>query len=347
MRAASIILPAFNAQNYISQAIESAQAQTEENIEIICVDDGSTDATAQVIKDYAAKDDRIVLVSKQNGGISSARNAGLKQAQGDYIFFLDADDELASNAVSRVLECVADCAADFVKFSAEAQPREYSSEWFDWVLSLEDKSFESFNPQLIFHEKIGPFVWNSAFRREFLTEHSLRFDERLTLGEDQVFVLLAATYAQKTIFLSDVLYSYRVFREGSLMNTVAKSGEKRLMQHQMIFEVLLETWKPLGLADKEAIRFFNFMAEFLLPDICNIDNAYMKDRVLVSLSELLHHWFNLEEIIDGSQNASMEYVLTRAYTYHGNVKDFGKLYHARLFCGLHGRRACIKKLLRG
>ncbi len=112
----SVIIPAYNRQKFISSAIESCMRQTYENIEVIVVDDGSTDGTVGRVESYAKKDGRIRLIEKENGGVSSARNLGAKSARGEYIFFLDSDDLLMKRGLESLVSamegvdfCIGDC----------------------------------------------------------------------------------------------------------------------------------------------------------------------------------------------------------------------------------------------
>lgn len=100
----SIIVPIYNAERYLSQCIESIANQTYQNLQIILVDDGSTDHSREIMGQYATEDNRIVCIHQANGGVSSARNAGLDVASGKYLTFCDADDWLESNYVEKLLE---------------------------------------------------------------------------------------------------------------------------------------------------------------------------------------------------------------------------------------------------
>ena len=103
----SIIVPVYNVEDYLTECIESAIKQTYHNLEIILVDDGSTDTSGKICDMYACKDDRIKVFHKQNGGLSDARNTGIEKATGEYIYFLDSDDMLPTGAIEKMLNaCV-------------------------------------------------------------------------------------------------------------------------------------------------------------------------------------------------------------------------------------------------
>ena len=110
----SIIIPAYNAQSYIERAIESALRQTYDDIEIIIINDGSTDKTGEIIEEYSQKHTNIKVISTDNGGVSRARNIGIDNSSGEYIVFLDADDELLPYSVENMVECLIEADADIV-----------------------------------------------------------------------------------------------------------------------------------------------------------------------------------------------------------------------------------------
>ena len=95
----SVIIPLYNVEEYLRQCLDSVVCQTLSNIEIICVDDGSPDRSAEIAAEYVEKYPNVKLIRKENGGLSSARNAGLEAAQGDYVFFLDSDDKITQEAL--------------------------------------------------------------------------------------------------------------------------------------------------------------------------------------------------------------------------------------------------------
>ena len=113
MSKASIIIPIYNVCNYVKKTIESAMSQSETDIEIILVDDGSTDGSSEICDQYAEIDKRIIVIHKKNGGLSSARNAATEMASGEYVMYLDGDDYLRQDAVERCLETMKQFPSDF------------------------------------------------------------------------------------------------------------------------------------------------------------------------------------------------------------------------------------------
>ena len=113
----SIIIPIYNVEQYLDRCIKSVINQTYKNIEIILVDDGSTDKCPEICDQYAQKDNRIVVIHKENGGLSSARNAGMKVLKGEYMLFADSDDWIKENTVEELLQIAIEHDVDFVRFT--------------------------------------------------------------------------------------------------------------------------------------------------------------------------------------------------------------------------------------
>ena len=157
----SIIVPVYNVEKFIFKTVNSILNQDYKNIEIILVDDGSPDNSARIIDELAKKDNRIVCVHKENGGVSSARNAGLKIATGEYVTFIDGDDWVEPNYVSYLLNLV-------------ASDREY-------VVS-DEKAIE-----WIYLGNIFVAVWNKIYSMPFLKKNNILFDEKIWYGEGMLF----------------------------------------------------------------------------------------------------------------------------------------------------------------
>ena len=210
----SIIVPVYNIQQYLTNCVESLFAQMYDEIEIILVDDGSTDGSGQFCDRFAEQDDRIRVIHKENGGLSSARNAGLDAASGQYILFLDGDDYLAPNAVSRLMDLAKkDDEVDFIQF----QYAETDGSW------LPDPNQQA-NAQLCtdsremfryLYQKGG--VAASACTKLYRASlfESLRFREGI-VHEDEELITRLLPVCHRVIYTQLVLYGY-VMRGGSIV----------------------------------------------------------------------------------------------------------------------------------
>ena len=117
----SIIIPVYNVEKYLRQCLDSVLAQTYTNLEVILVDDGSTDLSNAICREYCEEDSRFRLYRKENGGASSARNVGLDKSTGEYLYFLDSDDEISRDAIAKMLACACDNQADLVFIEARSK----------------------------------------------------------------------------------------------------------------------------------------------------------------------------------------------------------------------------------
>ena len=220
----SIVIPAYNSENFIKQAITSALRQSYNNIEVIVVDDGSTDNTVKVVNSIT--DDRLKLLeNQQNRGVSYSRNRAIEEASGMWIALLDADDWYAPDRLEKLVPIAlsenADLLADDIYFIREQE----SSPWSTFLLEI-GKPFETLKQiSLIdFINSVNPYLGIPSFgytkpliKREFLLDHEIKYDENLQLSED--FVLYLECLCHKACFLfTPQPYYYYNNREFSLTN---------------------------------------------------------------------------------------------------------------------------------
>lgn len=201
----SVIIPAYNAEKYISECLDSVLRQTYQNIEIIVVDDGSTDNTYAVIERHLESHSNIILMHQENGGVCSARNAGIDMASGDYIMFLDADDFIARNAVE-VLLC------DATKYGADIVAGLMCEKISDKPVSVSDSHAEIWRGTEALQKSLEDNMftysaWGKLYRKQAL--EGVRFVEGRRIHEDSYFVF-CAFLKNPTVVARDVyLYNYR------------------------------------------------------------------------------------------------------------------------------------------
>ena len=214
----SVIIPVYAVEAYLSDCLDSVLHQSFPLWEAICVDDGSTDHSAEILADYAAKDERIRMVSQPNGGLSSARNAGIGAATGDYILFLDGDDWLEPDALETINRSLD--GEDMVCFSG----RRYleASKSFNDADQLLEKTYASgmeYYDENALQRRDFAFVCVvlRAYKRSFLLENNLRFKEGI-FHEDNLFTPMACCFAKKVRVINASLYVYRL-RANSITST--------------------------------------------------------------------------------------------------------------------------------
>ncbi len=240
----SIIMPVYNAEKYLERSVGSVLKQTCSKWDLICVDDGSTDGSLDLLRSFAQKNGNIKVFSVPNGGPSAARNYGLKRAEGDYVLFLDSDDFLKKNAIKKLLEINEEQDYDITVFSAKISSLKEQADWV-WDASTVSNG-EFFGDEcvkcLFYENGSTPFVWNKLFKKSVIDEIS--FDERLFLGEDQEFVFKAFQSAEKIRFADEPLYHYTFQRKASI--TDSSDGDFTFKSHLLLIESVLEGLKEFG-----------------------------------------------------------------------------------------------------
>lgn len=210
----SIIIPIYNVEEYLPQCLESVIRQTYPDLEIILVNDGSTDSCAAICEAYAQKDSRIQVIHKKNGGLSDARNAGLRMATGDFISFVDSDDVLDLHFCQKLLSALLENKADiaecrFIAFEQEDELKNWSSVHPGKTeVFRTDKALE-----LLMHEHFKQVVWNKLYRKEVIA--GLEFPVG-KINEDEFWTYQVFSHAQKILRIQEVLYFYRQ-QESSIM----------------------------------------------------------------------------------------------------------------------------------
>jgi len=219
----SIIVPVYNTEKYLRQCLDSVLLQTERNIEVICVDDGSTDSSSEILEEYRAKDSRVVVINQENSGVAVARNVGAARATGKYLFFADSDDELAPNLCQKTTEIAEKynvqitlaCSESLVKMLRRRFPqfrRLYDPALFGEKpldgLTTDQRVLLSY-----FAEVCG--CWNCLYRRDFWIERKLELPRGVRIGEDICVNVQAFAKAERVAFLMERLYYYRVVEDSA------------------------------------------------------------------------------------------------------------------------------------
>ncbi|MFW5795510.1 MAG: glycosyltransferase family 2 protein [Bacillota bacterium] len=216
----SIIIPIYNGEKYLRKCLDSIVNISYKDKEIILVNDGSTDSSAKIAKEYADRYDYMKLINKKNGGVASARNKGLDESTGKYIIFVDSDDTVNDN-MSVFMQEIKDINAQFamgkfIDFSNEKSITRGENKF------LKDKKLQNVDDELksmILHytDGINP-IWNKAFLKKFLINNNIRF-RNYSVGEDTDFVLKCLFHIKTFYYTTTKWYTYKRFREDSLINS--------------------------------------------------------------------------------------------------------------------------------
>ncbi len=283
---ASIVIPVYNVERYVGACLESVCAQTERDIEIVAVDDGSTDGSGAIVAAAAVRDGRIRVLAKENGGLSSARNAGIAAARGAVVLFVDGDDLLEPQAVERVLAAFFAHDSDVVTFGARCFPEGAAASWTVECLSPVAGTYEAGDLDVLYRYDTKPYVWRSAFSRRLLMGCDLRFDESLRFGEDMLFYFEAYPQSRRTVVIEDKLYAYRVARTGSLMDASAADLALKVGKHLDIVERIVASWRRRGWLEERGAGLLDWALEFLSRDLFACESGDM-NRLASRLGQVL------------------------------------------------------------
>jgi glycosyltransferase involved in cell wall biosynthesis len=214
----SVIVPVYNVEKYLSRCVDSIINQTYKNLEIILVDDGSPDNCPAMCDEYVKKDSRIKVIHKENGGLSDARNAGMKVAKGDYIGFVDSDDWIELNMLERLLSeiiknnCdVASCGVKMVWEDNSKKSRMLFPIDADCVIDGTENALDS----LMFDNRIIQTVWNKIYKKSIIENILFPVGK---INEDEYWSWRAIAKSKRVICLSEPMYNY-VQRSGSIMRS--------------------------------------------------------------------------------------------------------------------------------
>ncbi len=279
MALVSVLVPVYHVEEYLSECLDSIIAQTLSDIEIICVNDGSTREDAEILNRYAARDKRIKIITKPNGGLPSARNAGIRAAKGEYLAFVDADDRIKPNMLERLYKAAKRDNSEIVICGAEIFPPEPKAEgWLYAALSPQNGYYERADEEFLFdNAAVRPFIWRTFVKRELLTRNGLLLNESIHVGEDNAFQLRIYPKAKGITVIADKLYEYRWFRENSLMNTlVYNDAGKKCLAHIKMVRHVADEWIRSGEMERFAKGYLRWCAEFLYDDFIKLP---LNDRI--------------------------------------------------------------------
>ncbi len=322
----SVIIPAYNAEEYLRRALDSVINQVYKNLEIIVIDDASSDNTKSIIKEYAEKDDRIVpFYSSINKGVSTARNIGLKAATGDFVMFLDSDDELTKDAIRRLIDVSNDYCSDFI----DSYHLLFYKKKNGKVCSFTEKKIPK-KPLVLgnINQNIKildtyTYVTGKLIRRSLLD--GLTFDESLSRYEDLVFEHEIKKRVQNYVMLNKVVYFYYQ-REDSLVNTFGKKHLCYLEAAQAVKKIYKNS--SVEIRNKiDAMIFQNMVLTLFTKVIKNNDpikdNVKLARETLLKLIDIVPNYMENKEI-NGYYKRKVNKFLIDEKSLYKFIKKMGK-----------------------
>lgn len=262
----SVIVPMYNVEVYAEKCIESIINQTYKNLEIILVDDGSTDSSGRICDIYATKDFRIKVVHKENGGLVSARKKGIQLSKGDYAAYVDGDDWIEYNMYERLLDQIGD--ADIIE---SGKIRDYGSHIIyeknnipDGIYEGEELERKVYSRMIYtgkFYERgIHPQIFQGLFSRELLLKSQMQVVDDISVGEDAACMYPMMLDARKVVLTSECYYHYRI-REGSLMDI---HNTEELWRLKIMYKYLQKCFWKTGNMKEVLLEQLDFLMMYIL-----------------------------------------------------------------------------------
>ena len=270
----SIIVPVYNTGIYLKKCINSLLNQTLRDIEIVLIDDGSTDESRDICDEYAKKDDRISVIHKRNEGVSIARNIGIKKSKGKYIGFIDSDDWIESNMYQNMYKYIKDYDVDIVFCDAVTVYDDKQSEIDSFTLLEKSRLITKDKIDSSLLIQMAGSVWRGLYKRELLQENDIYFPIDLKFSEDRIFNLYAIGYSKK-IFYDKTVYYNRYIRMGSAVNKYYSNMINIVMDaRRKIMEAIQVCWNN----DENIINGYELQTVGLC--YTAINNEFYKDSQL-------------------------------------------------------------------
>ena len=321
----SVIIPAYNVDQYIKQCIDSILTQTYRKIEVICIDDGSTDNTIPILEFLVQKDDRVKLIKQNHQGVSAARNKGLENAHGKYISFVDSDDFLQWNSYEILVEVAEQFKLDLIIFGANIVGE--APEWIQKKVNTVYKYYpEGTADNVVFEEESArPFLWLHFIKRTlFEDERKIRFNENMEMGEDQLCQFEYVPMAKSVMVIDDKLYNYRIGRSCSLMQLYEKQQMKKFESHLILGQNLMETWKQQGLLSKNEDQVLTWFINLTYWCIISFPKMF-QPKLAKQVVDLIHKYDLKEYCIAWYEKEHLDYIKDIADKEFGEDEEIADL----------------------
>lgn len=286
----SVIVPVYNVEKYIGNCLDSIIKQTYSNLEIICVNDGSTDNSSHILQEYAKQDSRIKIINRENGGLSAARNSGLAVATGDFVSFIDSDDGLTTTkAYEKIISCIEDN-IDVVWFEPRIIYENYNL-YQKWGASDSNWYTLKYNGKVYLTDEVllrsDCNAWNKVIRLDKIREAGVSFPEGL-LYEDAVFHYNLFSIVKNAYFLKEKLYLYHR-RPGSIMSQSADRKPDKGIHHIYLLDKIYSYWNEKNIFKNRKGTFQKICAAYYHNAMNSVPD-FEKSRVVWEMTKRLRQW---------------------------------------------------------
>lgn len=239
----SVIIPVYNAENYLKECIESVCNQSYRNLQIILIDDGSRDNSGKICDQYKNRDSRIEVVHQENRGVSFARNVGIKRAKGEWIAFCDSDDVLPYSAYEKLYSYT--CGSDLVMGEMQLITKTGERKKIVNVSQRDSSSAKDFLRELFSEEEFFYLGYSAdkLYKRKIIDRHNILFTPQIKVNEDRLFVMEYVMKCNTITFCNEIVQFYRQHEEGVIIST---RSNKTITDSEMTVILAFEKMKELG-----------------------------------------------------------------------------------------------------
>ena len=240
----SVIVPVYNVKGFISRGIESVLAQTYRDFELILSDDGSTDGSYELCRSYEVNDPRIRVIHQENRGAGAARNHGIEEAKGEFIYFFDIDDQIKPELLEYLVREMSRRDVDFICFGYESIDLAYGTKdtvtFPETMIESNAALREMFIEQFV--NTLNGFPWNKFYRKSFLDNNNIRFEDQ-RIQQDEVFNLMCYEHLERAYLSGQVLYTYYIYNKGNTRSYFIAERFDIYKDVRRHFEQLRDFWE--------------------------------------------------------------------------------------------------------
>lgn len=300
----SVVVPVYKTGEKLNRCIDSILNQTFADFELILVDDGSPDNSGLICDEYAARDSRIVVIHKENGGVSVARNTGIKIANGDYIVFVDSDDYVDINYLSELYKGIMHyqtdfCMCNYISVFEDGQTLSDHGFLSNRAMNKEEIKSVVFDHIFRNYSTDGLFSpWGKIFKRKIITENNLSMDTDMSFGEDMLFVVAYLERCDCVVFIENALYYYER-QENGLFRSYRKSLLSNALQ---CYRVLKVKTAPSDVTDEQylplTLKYHYYLAWYIKMGIQAEKNKTAFVRSILSDSDVLNIYDRIAKFSD-------------------------------------------------
>ena len=307
----SIVVPVYNTEQYLPRCIDSILSQGFTDFELLLIDDGSTDGSGVICDAYADKDNRVRVFHKENGGVSSARNLGIDNARGEWLFFVDSDDALCSEGLQVLVDGISEdvdvVMGGYERYDEKGHLLEALSECEECVFSKSESLMSLYHGYSLYYKYIG-YTWLRLFRNSIISQNNIRFDTELRIKEDTLFVTQYLCKSNGvTRFIPLPVYKY-YYREDCAMGGWRRGFDYKyvdsfyaLIKMKREIESVYSKYGKLVYVAKEGVvlRYYKIIKKLKK---AGTSDAALCEKLKIDLSNELDVWFRIQYRIKNRRN---------------------------------------------